>query len=618
MKKIILFEDLDIINFFTSVILVFFYKKIYFRSASYAYKSTFFKKNINKIYFQIGLDELNGSLSTKSFILKKYLIKKHIFQNFHLDFFKRFSDVNNIKDKNIKKIIYIYENCIFSSKLLSIETSSYILCKNFFLNNCIVFYYPSEKNTFLLLSEIKNPNFKIIKSTIYMGLFFTFILKLFKVFKIIINFKSSKINKNTYANKNIYNHYPKIGFFPHEGLKYGNFFKKNFIFNKNIKSPLYKNNIETITFGKFDKLTKKFLNFYKLKFFEINGTNYKPKVGEFFCFIKFVIKNYKLIKKNKILIFLTIFEIFFSIKKYEKFLKEKKYKYIFFYNDFLFPPTLILAADINEVKTISFQDRLLSYCYYHRCVFDLYLIAGKKFKKIFNSTYLIKNYKIVGLIRPNLIKKNTQKSIFFEKFKSKSIIACLLLGYRSKYNNNIYGEDGSSFNSIINFCNDIKKISKIYSDKLFVIKFKMYNPNLHDHIIKIISSSNNIILITDDKIESTQLIAYSDLIIGKYSTIMDESLVSGKNILIYDTENFVSTFGFYKKNKFLLASNYESLLFKTKSLLEKKNEFYEFYKIEKKNYISDYLTNNSIVGSPFTLTDAIEEYIKDSNENKPI
>ena len=88
MKKIIIYEDLNRINFYSSLFLIPFYKKIYFRDASYAKKNFFFKKNINKIFFQIGLKNLSGSYLNKSYQLKKFLIRKYINNNFKINFFK--------------------------------------------------------------------------------------------------------------------------------------------------------------------------------------------------------------------------------------------------------------------------------------------------------------------------------------------------------------------------------------------------------------------------------------------------------------------------------------------------------------------------------------------------
>ena len=59
---------------------------------------------------------------------------------------------------------------------------------------------------------------------------------------------------------------------------------------------------------------------------------------------------------------------------------------------------------------------------------------------------------------------------------------------------------------------------------------------------------SNLEIIQDDKLSSANIISQSDIVIGKQSTIIEESLLK-KYAFIYDTENFVSTFGFYKKKE---------------------------------------------------------------------
>ena len=177
----------------------------------------------------------------------------------------------------------------------------------------------------------------------------------------------------------------------------------------------------------------------------------------------------------------------------------------------------------------------------------------------------------------------------------------MLLGCRADWNVSLYGQDGTSAKSILDFCQDIRELSSIVKDKFFIIKFKDIDLNKNAELItsirKIISKSNNLTLITNDNISSAKLVAHSVLTIGKYSTIMDEALIAGTNVLIHDPEYFVSTLGYYRKNKFLIANNFEELLFKTNSILEGKNQFSKHYEEEKNLYVKNYLTDNGAIGN---------------------
>lgn len=273
---------------------------------------------------------------------------------------------------------------------------------------------------------------------------------------------------------------------------------------------------------------------------------------------------------------------------------------------------MLLAANSLQIKTASFQDRLLSYFYYHHCLFDIYLIAGKKFEHIFKAKHLVNKYEVLGLTRSGLIYQRELSLTNNIKINPQfnGIVTCLLLGFRKDWNVNLYGEVGNSWSAIINFCKDIKKLADILNNKYFIIKFKdIENSEIISAINKIISKSNNLILTTDNNITSYELISNSEFIIGKYSTIMDEALVAGKNVLIHDTENFVSTFGFYRKNKFLMANNFEDLLFKTVSILDGQNQFSKHYEKEKNLYVKNYLTDSGVAGNQKKIIDLLENYI---------
>ena len=607
MKKIILYEDLDRINFYSSLFLIPFYKKIYFREASYAKKNFFFKKNINKIFFQIGLKNLSGSYLNKSFQLKKFLIRKYINNKFHINFFKKFSEFSNLLDKGNKKIIYSLENYIYFSNILAIESSSYV-CKKIYFPGSLVYYFPSSKKTFLTISEVNDDKLKIVIIILLISELSSFVKKFFNI---IFN-KTIIIKKKNNGEVKKEEGHQEIGFFPHSGLKYGNFFKKNFFYSNSKKSRFYKNNIETLSLENFDKLTLKFLRFYKLKHTQTNEFAKRVNYKKLYLFIKFFFKNTNFIKKNKLMNFIIFAEIYLSIIRYTEFLEKKNYRLIFFYNDFLIPPALLLAANILQIKTASHQDRLLSYFYYHHCLFDIYLIAGKKFEHIFKTKHLVHKYEVLGLTRSSLIYE--REVPFTNKIKSNpqfnGIVTCLLLGFRKDWNVNLYGEVGNSWSAIINFCKDIKKLADIFNDKYFIIKFKdTINTEIISTINRIISKSDNLILNTDSNVTSVELVSNSEFVIGKYSTIMDEALIAGKNVLIHDLENFVSTFGFYRNNKFLISNNFEELLFKTNSILERKNKFYSFYEKEKHFYVKNYLTDNGHIGNQKKLIQIIENYI---------
>jgi len=565
MKKVILFEDLDKINFYFSLLLIPFFKKIYFRDASYAKNQSFFLKKKNKIFFQIGLKNQSGKLIKKSYAVKKYLLKNLIRNNFKKEFFDEFCKLIGLNIKNKKKLIYTIENKIYISKLEAVEVSSYICIKKKFYN-CITYYIPSNQNSYLIVKQIKNNNLKVISLLLFINIFILDFKKLFKLIlkkKIIFFYKNKIKNKKKINEKNC-----TIGYCPHDGLKYGNFFNKTFFYQKIKNSPLHKDKIETISFNNFDKVSARFLKFFKLKNVELANISFDFDIKKIFKFFLFFIKNQNSILNYRLVFFKIFFEIYMSINKYNNFFKKKKYNYLFFDNDTLIPSGFLISADINRIRTLSMQDRLTSYMYFNRCFFDLYLLAGSKFQNIFKNKYFIETYDVQGLTRSELIKKN--KFITINKlYDNKSnIVACLPLKANSNWLINLYGESGSSINTTLIFCKNIVKLSKKYTQKKFIIKFKVLDP-IGDKITikkinKIISHSDNVFLDLRERFSCANLIACSEIVIGIYSTILDEAMAIGKDVIIYDDTKFISSFGFFTKNKFALVNNYSELFLNLK------------------------------------------------------
>ena len=55
------------------------------------------------------------------------------------------------------------------------------------------------------------------------------------------------------------------------------------------------------------------------------------------------------------------------------------------------------------------------------------------------------------------------------------------------------------------------------------------------------------------------------------------------------------------------------MLLKTKSILERSGDFYQYYIEKKSNYINNYLTNKGIVGNQKKIVEIVEKYIENIN-----
>ena len=117
--------------------------------------------------------------------------------------------------------------------------------------------------------------------------------------------------------------------------------------------------------------------------------------------------------------------------------------------------------------------------------------------------------------------------------------------------------------STLLFLDTIYRLSKDFDDSYFVIKFKM-NDFLNDikshSIINQINNSINIEIVKNlSEVNSYEIGALSNIIIGKQTSIMEEAFSVGKKIIFYDNEKYLQAYD-YPLNKIdIVVSNYEQL-----------------------------------------------------------
>jgi hypothetical protein len=621
-KRALLFDKINILIIILCYLVKPFFSKVFFRYS----KSNFNNKYFGNYFVQIGFKEKDGSLFNKSYFLKKFLIKKFIFKNFDENiFFINFCKFISLNEKKINKVIFTLENYLYNNKILCIDTSSYIYSKKF-LTEYSIFYLPENISSYLLLSKINKKFFKVISFLAYLKIIKYVFLSIYEMlkknfFKIKVILKDSKKKENTELVKN------HIGYFPHKSLRYGSFFSKTFFYKNEKNSILKKLGIDTIFFEKTDNLSGRYLGIYKNQKIIFNQKLPKKIIILFLKYLAFVKANKKYLKKNKFPIFTIFFLIFLKIEVFNNYLKRSKYKFFFFYNDYQIPNSLLISADLNNVKTISFQDRLTSYLYNHKVIVDYYFTCGEYFNKIFKKKYYHEKTETIGLLRSDLIDHKFIKDMNFlkkisEVRKSKKIISLILTTSTNEQKSNLYGEDGTSLESLNGVVNLIIELQKVCENKIYIlIKFKdekFFNHNSFYIFEKKINEFANVEFIKSKNISSANLISISDIILGKQSTIVEEALMKNKYALIFDSENFVSTFGFYRYNNFYVVKSLKKIVESILLLINEDVKYIENYNKKRKIFIENYLSDRGKINNFNTLKTKIVEYICEELKNKKI
>ena len=575
MKSVIFFNKLDYFSLILSVLLKPFFSSIHFRNAIVSFQ----KHNVINKLKMIGIYWISFVDSKYGIYNESHKIREELEVSFVNNRVK-----NNILVKKLindfnfdqlleKKLFLSFRQQFFQDDYNS-EASSIVLAKNYFLNkDKRVFYFPSDYNSYLLIKEFKSKKFCIIGIHAFINLFFKltfFAIKKFKNLFSKIFFK--KLEKKTIKKNNISYKY-QIAYFPHQSLKYGNFFKKTYLYDNDHNSPLFKEKLLTLFWDDTDEISKRYFRIHGIPWFNLQS--FKKNKILFIKNLKFFLGS---AYKDRLSFFLSINRLFFFIffiQFTKKFiysihvLNQFKYlKLIYVHYDTLFPQTFLLACALKGVKTMSAQERPYHYLLLSPQFYDSYLTAGDGFHKILkNKGYICEQFITVGLPRTTYI--NKKKTFFSKKIEeylkikeNKKIILCFGLIGANDFEAGLYGQNGNSLKSQINFANCILKLSKNFNNLHFIVRYKDENTHrkLPTNLLNEINNFENIEINTNfNSVNSYDLISISDFVIGKFSTIMEESLSAGKEIAILDEENYCSSLGHVINEIDVVKSSYEEI-----------------------------------------------------------
>ena len=558
--RIAYFEKLDLYYIFIAIFLKIFIKKIIYRELD----ARLNHKKFLKIILFFNIENIDFFMKNNNFFkahnnldifeekLIKTISKNLLVKNFIQSEFK-----NKEKD-----IVYRSICNSFGNYKLWPLTFYYFQKK---LKNYKIIYFPKDINGLVVLNIFKFKNVFVVSFKIYISLILNFFKKVNKI---------KKIKKD----KNI-----KILYFPHKNLLYGKIFKKNFLY----KEPKIVDKILTIYFDKIEKFDLKFFSLNKLKFKIIkrnNMHNSTIKKGRPFF--------------NNDLYFLNL-KILHFIEEYnvkKKFLENYpnlKVSYIFFeeiFDDY----SLILAFKNKKIKILSHMERsALSALYNSPRIIDHYFVPSEGMKKmLIKRKNIVKQYHIVGFLRTGLAKK--EEKLFLNSLINtelnnvkKKIILCLPIGFANKINASVYGDIMALEKSHIYFIKSIIRLANLYKNYLFIIKSKFdndleYNQKLLQSKIII---NKNILLLQNSPYD---LIPKSDLIISKYTSVIEEILPLKKRIILIDEYKYYSNSPLFIKYINIISHNFNETEAKFNFFVKKK----KYYDMKDLKNISYYFGNS--------------------------
>ena len=177
----------------------------------------------------------------------------------------------------------------------------------------------------------------------------------------------------------------EVIFFPHHGIWYGNLFKKDHFYSKDLDNPFFLSRILHISLGESHSQIQKSIDFYnnhKIPYCDWNDFKTSPieliKLSATFI-LKFIKLSWKDWDLSLLIHYINI--VCITIGNLKKLTQLTQLKAILVGYDILFPAELALAGRIKNIKCIAVQERMLTTLGSSRMILDHYFVFGKEIKK---------------------------------------------------------------------------------------------------------------------------------------------------------------------------------------------------------------------------------------------
>jgi len=437
---------------------------------------------------------------------------------------------------------------------------------------------PSSLNNFVTACSLTQQNVRVIS-------IHCFLIKILEVLKMgVLSLKHLSTylwqKLNTKANGN-HRHQTSsdvnvndctVAFFPHKSLRYGAFYNKTYLFENDPESLFYKKEVLTIFDDETDPVSQRFLRMHGIPNTSLRfQTSKKHLLNSMYNVWKATDKFKWLVDFGSIrksISNLLILQFLISVElNCSRIRNLHSLKLAYFHYDILVSNALLLACHINSVTTVSMQDRTISSLWETGLIYDHYFIAGEGFKEIMEKRdYAIQQYHVVGMPRNKYIvephaKWKYQKYIDI-KAKGLKLVVCFDIPPLNYFFEGLESETPSK-KCIFDFYLSLIKLAEEFQDLYIVVKPKIQYTfaNIFDKNTKAkVKSLNNFEVITDLKKYSPYVLAYySDLIIGKHTSIMEEAFSVGKKIIFYDSEKYLTSTTHVVNNIDVVVDNYNDL-----------------------------------------------------------
>jgi hypothetical protein len=573
MKKIACFDRLDSVSLLFSLILRLRRQRVVYRVLVSELQNPTMRTVLSALKIsQVGYARRPGRLYTESLKLQLSAVRDVLEGKIKRNgFYESVVGNLNLDADSLPKLDAAFTSTPFSN-FFDGGISSIPILNNVFPPNLFrVALYPSEINSYIVLRELKQANVEI-KGSHAIGrqaiLLFPKITRFCAAsfFRLCSRMQvragvdsgfqetTEAGNASKYSSISAHALNAQFGFVPHRGLRYGNSFSKTYFFAPAASTNFFRERALVISFeSELDRVSERYLRMKRIPYICRMGGASEGLMGWLDWLRTYGVSLNGLVDDPLIYLFLTV--NFQKIRRWEKLLKGlPNLKAVYFHYDILAPSMFIFACHLRGIETISCQERPIQYTYFHNQCFDHYFISGEGFIPSLKAHgYRVGQYHSVGLPRSGLIRsmrhdEKRKLTPLREVRQGEKIIVCFgLIPLDADYSM-IYGEDGCSPDSTLELISALVDLAATFSETRFVLKFKMtvcLKELVPASLFNVVMRSTNLVVCEDTReVNSYDLASAADLVIGKQTSIVEESFAAGKPIIVYDNEDYISGFNY--------------------------------------------------------------------------
>ena len=459
---------------------------------------------------------------------------------------KFFPNIKNLQRK-LKLFIYEYFDKLFLEQQLLIMW----LKSSPYKNRNIIIYHALKPGAKKIwhdsgLTVIFILNYFLFFIDCFIDLLFSTIKYFFKFFLSIFGRKKKKIeiDNDFFKKKHICK--KDILFFPHNGVVNFGHPPKDYFYSNQKESPFFPSNIIHLEYDlrtDIELEKKKIRNYFKIE--NVYYKKFKNSNIPLFKSFKFFIEILKVINgikyknlKSNILYYYIIFKVFISFNRCRHtlgFYKEAKIALVGY--EILFPKSLALALESFNIKTIACSERfIVPFMNHTTFILDtLFSISEFSSKIIQNSDrFAVNNIFPIGQVRTD---RFLDKSLSKPKYEKNVVI----LDYHIEPSS--IEEKFSlitNWKNDINFRNEILSLAENHQDINFIFRGKnanWYNNKFHSQVKMRVDKLPNVEVNMDyllDRWKSYQLCSSADLIIARPTSLAEECVSMGLNVIVID------------------------------------------------------------------------------------